>query len=106
MVMQIYADIIRMPIRIAGCEQAGAYGAAMFGAVAAGAEKGGYSSIFDAARALGRVKDTVYMPNEEHAAIYDRLYAEYKHLHDYFGRGENDVMKHLKMMKHSGWEAI
>lgn len=106
MAMQIYADIIRMPIRIAGCEQAGAYGAAMFGAVAAGAEKGGYSSIFDAARALGRVKDTVYMPNEEHAAIYDRLYAEYKHLHDYFGRGENDVMKHLKMMKHSGLEAI
>ena len=32
-------------------------------------------------------------------AVYDRLYAEYAILHDYFGRGANDVMKRLKALK-------
>ncbi len=31
--------------------------------------------------------------------MYDRLYAEYRTLHDYFGRGENDVMKRLKAIR-------
>ena len=37
----------------------------------------------------------VYYPDPENVKLYDRLYAEYKKLHDYFGRGENDVMKKL-----------
>jgi len=32
-------------------------------------------------------------------AQYDRLYAEYQVLHDYFGRGANDVMKRLKALR-------
>ena len=32
-------------------------------------------------------------------AIYDVLYREYVRLHDYFGRGENDVMKRLKGLR-------
>ena len=32
-------------------------------------------------------------------AEYDKLYAEYVTLHDYFGRGANDVMKRLKALK-------
>ena len=28
----------------------------------------------------------------------DKLFAEYKLLHDYFGRGENNVMKRLKKL--------
>ena len=32
-------------------------------------------------------------------AIYDQLYADYKTLYDYFGRGENDVMKRLKKIR-------
>jgi len=32
-------------------------------------------------------------------AVYERLYQEYRKLHDYFGRGENDVMKRLKALK-------
>ena len=31
--------------------------------------------------------------------VYDQLYAEYVTLHDYFGRGANDVMKRLKEMR-------
>ncbi|MBQ7545698.1 MAG: ribulokinase [Clostridia bacterium] len=98
MTMQIYADVIKMPIKIAGSAQGGALGSAIFGAVAAGAENGGYDDVYKAAEIMGKVKDTVYYPNAENSAIYDKLFAEYKILHDYFGRGENDVMKRLKKL--------
>ncbi|WP_457943943.1 ribulokinase [Caproiciproducens sp. LBM24188] len=99
MIMQIYADVIKMPIKIAGSLQGPALGSAIFGAVAAGEKAGGYRSVFDAARAMGKVKDTVYTPIPEHSAVYDKLFAEYRTLHDYFGRGANNVMKRLKEIK-------
>ena len=48
---------------------------------------------------MGKIKDTVYRPVPENVAAYDRLFKEYKTLHDYFGRGGNDVMKRLKAIK-------
>lgn len=48
---------------------------------------------------MGKLKDTVYTPNPACTDIYDRLYMEYETLHDYFGRGGNDVMKRLKAIK-------
>ena len=99
MTMQIYADILNMPIKIVGTLQGPAYGSALFGAVAAGKEAGGFDDIFEAARKLGRLKDVVYTPNPEAAKVNDKIYSEYKTLHDYFGRGENDVMKRLKDLK-------
>lgn len=99
MMMQIYADVTQMEIRISASAQTPALGSAMFGAACAGAEKGGYDSVVDAAKVMGRVKDIVYRPIPENVKIYDQLYAEYKKLHDYFGRGENDVMKRLKEIK-------
>jgi L-ribulokinase len=41
----------------------------------------------------------VYQPREAEAREYDRLYREYLELHDYFGRGANDVMKRLKAIR-------
>ncbi len=99
MTMQIYADIINMPIKISGSSQGPALGSAIFGAVAAGKDRGGYDSIFEAGSVMGKLKDTIYTPIPENAAIYDKLFAEYKKLHDYFGRGANDVMKRLKNIK-------
>jgi L-ribulokinase len=101
MMMQIYADVCNMDIHISASSQTPALGSAMFGAVAAGKERGGYDSITDAAKVMGKVKDIVYKPISENVAIYDKLYAEYKKLHDYFGRGDNDVMKRLKDIKKS-----
>ena len=40
-----------------------------------------------------------YTPNPDAKAVYDQLFAEYVTLHDYFGRGANDVMKRLKALK-------
>lgn len=101
MTMQIYADVINLPIRIAGSKQGPALGSAIFGAVAAGSKNGGYDDVFSAARAMGKLRDQIYLPIPENVAAYEKLYAEYSALHDYFGRGANDVMKRLKELKKS-----
>jgi L-ribulokinase len=99
LLMQIYADVTGRPIHIAATHQGGALGSAMHGAVAAGKAAGGYDTIFDAARQMARLRDEAYHPVAENKQVYDRLYEEYVTLHDYFGRGANDVMKRLKQLK-------
>jgi len=99
LLMQIYADVTNREIKVAASKQTPALGAAMFGAVAAGADKGGYDSIVDAAEKMARVREESYLPIPENVAVYEKLFQEYSRLHDYFGRGENDVMKHLKAIK-------
>lgn len=98
-IMQIYADIIKLPIRISGSPQCPALGAAMFGSVAAGKAEGGWDTITQAASAMGKLKDIIYNPIEGNAKVYDQIFAEYSKLHDYFGRGENSVMKVMKEIK-------
>jgi L-ribulokinase len=99
LLMQIYADVTGRPIHIADTSQGGALGSAMHGAVAAGREAGGYDSILEASKHMARLRDEAYHPIAENKAVYDRLYAEYVTLHDYFGRGANDVMKRLKALR-------
>lgn len=99
MLMQIYADVTNREFKIAESAQTCALGSAMWGAVAAGAANGGYDDIQEAAAKMARVKDKTFKPNRESHAVYAKLYYEYKHLHDYFGRGGNDVMKRLKSIK-------
>jgi L-ribulokinase len=71
----------------------------MHGAVAAGAKKGGYETIVDASRNMARLSEVSYKPIPENKRIYDKLFAEYKMMHDYFGQNGNDVMKRLKRLK-------
>lgn len=100
LMMQIYADVMNMEIKLSGSPQAPALGAAMFGALAAGKERGGYGDIFSAAKAMAKLKSESYKPIQENVKVYDKLFAEYKKLHDYFGRTEH-VMKRLKAIKES-----
>ncbi|MEC0258590.1 Ribulokinase [Paenibacillus sp. GM2FR] len=99
LLMQIYADVTNREIVVADSKQTPALGAAMFAAVAAGQAQGGYDSIIDAAEKMARVKEETFKPIPEHVEVYEQLYQEYSKLHDYFGRGENDVMKRLKRIK-------
>jgi L-ribulokinase len=99
LLMQIYADVTGRPMKIADSEQTCALGSAMHAAVAAGAAAGGYDTIQDAAAKMARVKDEQYYPIPENQAVYAQLFAEYTLLHDYCGRGENDVMKRLRAIK-------
>ncbi|MBE6655670.1 MAG: ribulokinase [Ruminococcaceae bacterium] len=95
LLMQIYADVTERELRLVGTKQAGALGSAIYGAVAGGA----FPTVKEAASVLAKQSDTVYRPIPENVSLYRKLYAEYKTLHDYFGKGENDVMKRLKAMK-------
>jgi len=96
MLMQIYADVTGREIKVSSSRQASALGAAMFGAVAAGSEAGGHDSIEDAVTHMASLEKKTYLPIPENVKAYNQLFAEYKKIHDYFGRGENQVMERLK----------
>jgi L-ribulokinase len=93
--MQIYADVTRRPLSVIESEQGPALGSAIHAAVAAGA----YPDVPTAASAMGRVNRDVYRPDATRADVYDELYAEYVRLHDYFGRGANEVMYRLRAIR-------
>jgi L-ribulokinase len=95
LLMQIYADVLNMPLSVIGSEQGPALGSAIHAAAAAGA----YPSVREAAAAMGSLDEALYQPDPEAAAIYDELYAEYSTLHDYFGRGANKVMRKLRAIQ-------
>ncbi|MBN2325644.1 MAG: ribulokinase [Candidatus Omnitrophica bacterium] len=99
LMMQVYSDVTGLPIRIAASPQTCALGAAILGAVAAGQANGGYDTPQEAAKNMARFKDEIYQPTAERHKKYTALYNEYIQLHDYFGRGVNDVMKRLRQMR-------
>jgi L-ribulokinase len=94
-VMQIYADVTRRPLSLISSEQGPALGSALHAAVAAGA----YPDVPAAAVAMGRRSTSAYLPDPASADVYDCLYAEYLLLHDYFGRGGNEVMHRLRGLR-------
>jgi L-ribulokinase len=82
--MQIYADITGRPMKVSRSEQTPALGAAIFGAVAAGKNVGGYATVEEAERRMTGVR-TTYLPDPKRHAVYVRLYTLYRTLHDAFG---------------------
>lgn len=103
LLMQIYADVTGLPIYQTRTIQGGAFGSAMYGAVAAGLAAGGYDSIFEASKQMARLREEVFKPIPKNQEIYDQLYREYVILYDYFGRGSNDVMKRLKRLRENSF---
>ncbi len=100
LLMQIYADVTGRAIKLADpLQTCSALGAAMHGAVAAGKARGGYDTIYDAARRMAKVQKLTYKPRRKAHEIYNQLFKEYQTLHDYFGRGSNDVMKRLRALQ-------
>jgi L-ribulokinase len=99
LLMQIYADVTGRELKVTASKQTPALGSAMFGAVAAGKSDGGYDSIFEAAPKMARLKKETFKPNPLAQRVYNQIYADYSTLHDYFGRGVNDVMKRMKQIR-------
>jgi len=87
--MQIYADVLQRPIEVAAAKETSALGAAMWASVAGGV----YKDIHSAARRMVRPAKVLFRPNRQHAQVYDRLYAEYSRLHDFFGREATSPMR-------------
>ena len=89
--MQIYADVLGRPMRVSKSEQTCALGAALFGAVAAG-----HSSLAELQQRVVSYTDNTYQPIPENQAVYAKLYALYKTLHDAFGKtGWSGSMEHV-----------
>lgn len=95
LLMQIYADVTGLQLSTIGSEQGPALGSAIHAAVAAGK----YKDIREAAAAMAAAPGAVYTPIPENVAAYQALFNEYRTLHDYFGRGTNDVMHRLKAIQ-------
>jgi L-ribulokinase len=95
LLMQIYSDVTRLPLSVITSEQGPALGSAIHAAVAAGA----YPDVRAAAARMGRVERGRHTPDEAAAEVYDDLFAEYSRLHDYFGRGDNTVMRRLRAIQ-------
>ncbi len=93
--MQVYADVLGMKIMTLESTQTPARGAAILGALAAGL----YPDIQSASEAMKSPLSCVYVPREENTAAYEELFSEYERLYDYFGRGENNVMKKLRAIR-------
>jgi L-ribulokinase len=83
LVVQVYADVLGEPIVVHPSKQGPALGAAILGALAAGA----FQNARDAIRAMAVPKAgtaPIFKPNRTHRAAYTALYREYRHLGDFF----------------------
>ena len=85
LLMQIYADVLNRPMHLVSSDQTCALGAALLAAVAAGPERGGYSSIAKGQQTLCRLAETSYHPDPTNHATYRKLHELYITLHDAFG---------------------
>ena len=84
-VMQVTADVLNMPIKVAASEQTCALGAGIFAAVAAGV----YDSIEEGIEKMATGYSRTYYPDEERARKYQEVYEKYLKL------GE-DLTPHLQ----------
>ena len=106
LLLQIYADVIGRPLKLARSTLACALGAAIFGAVAAGARLGGYTTVEKAERAMTGLKPRVFRPLAKNQKVYQELFTLYRELHDAFGGVAESarlgkVMKELLRIKES-----
>lgn len=93
--MQIYADILGRPLKVAASDQTCALGAALFGAVC-----GGSSTIAELQTSCCRNRPIEYLPIPENEQVYREIYELYRTLHNAFGLADwqgrlSQVMKDL-----------
>jgi L-ribulokinase len=84
-VMQIVADVLNMPIKVAASEQTCALGSAMAAAVVSGV----YKDIPTAQKAMGGGVEQEYNPDPVRAKKYETLFRKYKELGSLIEKGFN-----------------
>ncbi|MHC4815636.1 MAG: FGGY-family carbohydrate kinase [Planctomycetota bacterium] len=87
LLMQIYADVLNLPVRVAAVEETVALGAAMYGAMAAGRD----------IAALTQKPAHAHEPGDGVTA-YAGIFEDYLVLHDRFGR-KRDLLRRLRAMR-------
>lgn len=91
---QIYADITGKEIHVSKYLQTPAIGSAIFGAVAAGKSHGGFADLQEAQRII-EIPSKIFYPDSNSHNVYNELYKLFLGVHDYFGKGSNNIMKEL-----------
>ncbi|PZF82882.1 ribulokinase [Micromonospora deserti] len=95
LLLRIYADVLDRPLHVVDSAHPAALGAAIHAAVAAGA----YPDVPAASAAMGAARRETWHPDPARAAAYAELYAEYRRLHDHFGRGGTDILHRLRTLR-------
>lgn len=93
--MQVYCDVLGMPISVITSAQAPALGSAIHAATAAGL----YADVDAAGKAMGQRDEGAYTPNPAAVEAYNRLYGLYLEVHDHFGRDHRDIMHTLRALR-------
>jgi L-ribulokinase len=99
LVMQLIADTSGRSVRVPASSQIPARGAALFGAVAAGPQAGGFDDIAAAIAATRPRTARTYAPNPIAGAIYDEVYAIYRSLYENLGRTQVELLHGLKRIR-------
>jgi L-ribulokinase len=98
LLMQIFADVLKMNVMVLQTEQGSALGSAIYAAAAAGEKAGGNRNLNQSILHMSSPIQQEYRPIFENSCMYDRLYPEYKALHDTFGL-HNPMMKRLHLIR-------
>lgn len=88
-IMQTLANVLNMPIKIAGSDEAPALGAAIYAAVAAGL----YPNVIEASKKMGSPFETEYHPQPEKVSAFSNDMNAYKELGNFI---ENNIRKKNK----------
>ena len=100
MMMQMYADMLNMPVYVPKTFEGSASGAAMTAAAAAEAGKAGGRSVREIIRDMAPKENTVYLPDPGKREGYDRLFRLYTEMSQAMAR-EDSVMKRLLAFRQS-----
>ncbi len=95
LLMQLFADVSGLEVRVPRSDEVPARGAALFAGVAGGA----FADIDAAVAATKPPTGRTYRPDPAARAVYDRVYAIYRGLHDLLGRSHVDLLHGLKRIR-------
>ncbi len=101
LVMQIYADVLGIDIKVAKSNQAAALGSAIYASLAAGERNGGYNDYALAVQSMTEDYQTIYHCNVENKAVYNELFEVYTGFCDVLGdkhKKHIDKLYELKAM--------
>lgn len=97
--MQIFADVLNMPIKVSAVKQASAMGTAIMAAVSAGPERGGYAHYAQAVSNMVPPPSKEYRPNLKNVEQYKKLFAVYRDLHDSMSKEDSPVKRLLEIQR-------
>ena len=96
--MQIIADVSGRMVDVPASREVPARGAALFGAVAAGAFTGIGAAVQATRPAIART----FAPDPDASAIYERVYPIFRAFHDLLGRSQPALLHELKRIRADG----